>query len=87
MKLSVVTTLYDSVPFITELVERTRNELEKLTRDYEIILVDDGSPDESLRVALCCDYRSSRNPKVLQPNIRSGPLSENCRQIRTSIGQ
>jgi putative glycosyltransferase len=52
MKLSVVTTLYESAPFITEFVERTRNEVEKLTRDYEIILVDDGSPDESLRVAL-----------------------------------
>src|SRR6266852_4218311 len=29
----------------------------------------------------CCDYRSSRNPKVIQPDIRSGPLLENCRQI------
>jgi len=52
MKLSVVTTLYQSAPYITEFVQRTRNEVDKLTRDYEIILVDDGSPDESLRVAL-----------------------------------
>jgi putative glycosyltransferase len=33
-------------------VERVRAELKKLTDDYEIILVDDGSPDDSLQSAL-----------------------------------
>ena len=52
MKISVVTTLYNSAPYISEFVNRARTELTKLTDDYEIILVDDGSPDDSLRIAL-----------------------------------
>jgi putative glycosyltransferase len=52
MKISVVTTLYNSAPYIGEFVERTRAELQSLTDDYEFILVDDGSPDDSLRTAL-----------------------------------
>jgi putative glycosyltransferase len=52
MKISVVTTLYKSAPYIGEFVERARAELKKLTDDHEFILVDDGSPDDSLRTAL-----------------------------------
>jgi len=52
MKISIVTTLYKSAPYIGEFVERTRAELQKLTVDHEFILVDDGSPDDSLRTAL-----------------------------------
>ncbi len=52
MKISVVTTLYKSAPYIREFVERMRSELNKTAADYEIILVDDGSPDDSLRTAL-----------------------------------
>jgi putative glycosyltransferase len=52
MEVSVVSTLYRSAPYIAEFVERIRVELQKLTSDYEIILVDDGSPDDSLRTAL-----------------------------------
>lgn len=52
MKISVVTTLYNSAPYVEAFVERARTEIEKLTDDYEIILVDDGSPDDSLGIAL-----------------------------------
>jgi putative glycosyltransferase len=52
MKISVVTTLYKSAPYIGEFVERTRSALKTLTDDYELILVDDGSPDDSLRIAV-----------------------------------
>jgi putative glycosyltransferase len=52
MKISVVSTLYKSSPYIHEFIERTRAELQKLGDNYEIVLVDDGSPDDSLRVAL-----------------------------------
>jgi putative glycosyltransferase len=52
MKLSIVTTLYQSAPFIQEFVRRASEEARKITDDYEIILVDDGSPDNSLIVAL-----------------------------------
>ena len=52
MRISVVTTLYKSAPYIREFVERMRAELQKATDDHELILVDDGSPDDSLRTAL-----------------------------------
>jgi putative glycosyltransferase len=52
MKISVVSTLHKSAPFVEEFVVRARTELEKITDDHEIILVDDGSPDDSLRIAM-----------------------------------
>jgi putative glycosyltransferase len=52
MRISVVSTLYKSTPYIPEFVERVRVALRGLTADFEIILVDDGSPDDSLSVAL-----------------------------------
>jgi putative glycosyltransferase len=52
MRLSVVTTLYQSASYIEEFVRRVCVEADKLTDDYEIIMVDDGSPDRSLEVAL-----------------------------------
>jgi putative glycosyltransferase len=52
MKLSIVTTLYRSAPFIEEFVRRVNAEAKKITDDYEIIMVDDGSPDNSLLLAL-----------------------------------
>lgn len=52
MKLSIVTTLYKSAPYIEEFVRRVCAEAEKITGDYEIIMIDDGSPDKSLEVAL-----------------------------------
>ena len=52
MKISVVTTLYRSAPYLREFLGRMRAELKKNTADHELILVDDGSPDDSLRTAL-----------------------------------
>lgn len=52
MKLSIVTTLYRSAPYLREFHRRCRDAALRLTDDYEFILVDDGSPDESLDVAL-----------------------------------
>jgi len=52
MKLSIVTTLYKSSPYIDEFYSRITAEAEKITDDYEIIFVDDGSPDDSLLKAI-----------------------------------
>ena len=51
MKISVVTTLYNSAPYVIEFVQRMRAELNKATDDHEIIVVDDGSSDNSLQTA------------------------------------
>lgn len=52
MKLSVVTTLYKSSDCINEFYSRVTFEAKKITEDYEIIFVDDGSPDDSLSKAI-----------------------------------
>ncbi|OVE77041.1 glycosyl transferase [bacterium F11] len=48
MKLSVVTTLYQSAPYIDEFYHRMRAVAEKITQDYEIIFVVDGESDHTL---------------------------------------
>jgi len=52
IELSIVTTLYYSAPYLEEFYKRIRAEVEKITPNYEIILVNDGSPDDVLNVAL-----------------------------------
>ena len=47
MKISVVSPVYGAEKIIPELVLQIRNALEKITKDYEILLVEDGSPDKS----------------------------------------
>jgi putative glycosyltransferase len=52
MKLSIVTTLYMSEPYIEEFHRRVTAAAEQITRDFEIVFVNDGSPDDSLAVVL-----------------------------------
>lgn len=53
MKLSIVATLYKSSPYINEFYKRASAAANQLVRDdYEIILVNDGSPDDSLDQAV-----------------------------------
>jgi putative glycosyltransferase len=52
MKLSIVTTLYYSAPYLEEFYTRITEAARPITEDYEIILVNDGSPDESLGMAI-----------------------------------
>lgn len=53
MKLSIVTTMYQSSLYISEFYERTTSVAKSLVNDdYEIIIVNDGSPDNSLELAI-----------------------------------
>jgi putative glycosyltransferase len=52
VKLSVVTTMYRSAPFLREFYRRMKTEILKITDDHELIFVNDGSPDDSLEIAL-----------------------------------
>lgn len=53
MKLSIVATLYQSVDYINEFYERASNAARQLVEnDYEIVFVNDGSPDNSLDLAV-----------------------------------
>lgn len=49
--ISCVTTLYCSRAFVREFVERSYAVLSDICHDFEIILVDDGSPDDGLELA------------------------------------
>jgi putative glycosyltransferase len=52
MKLSIVATLYQSAPYITEFHRRASAAAKQLVgEDYEIVLVNDGSADNSLDIA------------------------------------
>jgi putative glycosyltransferase len=53
MKLSIVATLYQSAPYVVEFVRRADASAQALVGDeYEIVLVNDGSPDNSLDLAV-----------------------------------
>ena len=53
MKLSVVSTLYQSEPYIDEFYSRASAAAKELVgEEFEIILVNDGSPDKSLDLAI-----------------------------------
>jgi len=51
MKLSIVTTFYDSAATVAEFHRRATASAKTITDDYEIVMVDDGSPDNSLSLA------------------------------------
>ena len=55
MDLSIVTTLYRSEAYVREFCRRAHAAASALTDAYEIVFVNDGSPDNSLDLALeCC---------------------------------
>ncbi len=60
MKLSIVSTLYKSAPYLEEFYSRISESVQKVTEDYEMILVNDGSPDNSLELALAIRKIDSR---------------------------
>src|SRR5262250_2139442 len=62
MQLSIVTTLYGSEHFIDEFHRRMVAAANEITEDFEIIFVNDGSPDDSLTRALAL---SEKDPRVI----------------------
>ncbi len=60
MRLSVVTTLYKSAAFVEEFYRRASEAASRITDDYEIVMVDDGSPDTSLDIACALAAKDGR---------------------------
>ena len=53
MNISIVTTLYQSAPYLDQFYKRVSDVARRLVgEDYEIVLVNDGSPDHSLDLAI-----------------------------------
>lgn len=61
MKLSIVTTLYYSEPYLDEFYRRITTSAQNITSDYELIYVNDGSPDQVLNLAL---EQQKNDPKI-----------------------
>ncbi len=59
-ELSIVTTMYRSAEFVEEFYRRISAAAQQVTQSYEVILVDDGSPDNSLETALGLVQRDER---------------------------
>ncbi len=60
MKLSIVTTLYKSGPYVEEFHRRASEAAQCISDEYEIVMVDDGSPDNSLDIACALARKDSR---------------------------
>ncbi|MBP1991142.1 glycosyltransferase family 2 protein [Paenibacillus eucommiae] len=60
LKISVVCTLYRSSIYIEEFYQRVKKTAEMITENFEVIFVNDGSPDNSLDVALSLREKDHR---------------------------
>jgi putative glycosyltransferase len=60
MKLSIVTTLYRSAPTVMEFYRRSLAAAESIADDIELVMVNDGSPDDSLTLAIGLQKADSR---------------------------
>jgi putative glycosyltransferase len=69
VRLSVVTSMYRSASFLEEFYRRTVKAISAISSSYEIVLVNDGSPDDSLDIALRLRERD--------PRVRIVDLSRN----------
>jgi putative glycosyltransferase len=69
MKFSIVTTMFRSAPHLREFYHRMARSVQALSCDYEMVFVNDGSPDNSLDVAL--------DLQKIDPRIRVIDLSRN----------
>lgn len=60
MKLSIVTTLFYSEKYVSEFYFRVREAAKTVTQDYELIFVNDGSPDQSSSIVLDLQKKDHR---------------------------
>src|SRR6185503_18857227 len=74
VRVSVVTSMFRSSPFLEEFYARTVKAISAISSSYEIVFVNDGSPDDSLAVALRLRERD--------PRVRIVDLSRNFGHYR-----
>ncbi len=60
VKISVVTTMFYSSEFVCQFYDRVVKAVETITKDFEIIFVNDGSPDNSLPLAMGLREKDNR---------------------------
>ncbi len=72
MKLSIVSPVYKAENIVDELVKRVVDEAQKITLDFELILVEDGSPDNS--------WKAIERNSVKDKRVKGIKLSRNFGQ-------
>ena len=77
MDLSIVTCLFHSAPYIEEFYRRISKTAQTITDHYEIIFVNDGSPDNSLEIAISL-FEQDEKVKVID-------LSRNYQHHKASM--
>ena len=85
IELSIVTTLYYSAQYLEEFYRRIRTEAEKITSNYEIIFVNDGSPDEVLELALSI-YENDSRIRIIDLSRNFGHHRAMMTGLRSSTG-
>lgn len=60
MLISLIVPIYNEELIVEELFQRAQSALEKITPDFEVILVNDGSTDKSLPLMLACRQKDDR---------------------------
>ena len=87
MKLSIVTTLYQSALYIEEFCRRASEACrQQVGDDYEIVLVNDGSPDDSLQLALGLQF-GDRHIQVVDLSRNFGHHAAIVAGLANSRGQ
>jgi len=85
MKLSIVTTLYCSSDYVNEFYSRISNTVRNITSDYEIIFVDDGSPDDSINKVLEISKNNSK-VRVIEFSRNFGHHKAMMAGLKHSVG-
>ena len=87
MKLSIISTLYKSSMFLEEFCQRTVAAAQKYAgEDFEIILVNDGSPDDSLPLALELQ-RQYKSIKIVDLSRNFGHHAAIVAGLELSVGE
>lgn len=86
MKISIVTSLYNSAPYIDEFYARVSKSARNITPDFEVILVNDGSPDDSLQGAVTLQKREASHVKVIDLSRNFGQHKALLTGLRHATG-
>ena len=85
MLISVIVPVYNSEKTIRRCIESVIISLEKVTNDYEIICIDDGSTDDSLK--LCNDLSSKNSHIVIIHQENTGVATARNRGLEIAKGE
>lgn len=85
MLISVIVPVYNSEKTIRRCIESVIISLEKVTNDYEIICIDDGSTDDSLK--LCNDLSSKNSHIVIIHQENTGAAAARNKGLELAKGE